>query len=339
MLCPQCATEVPDSRLSCPACNALIHGAALKDLARKADEAKQAGDLSSELAAWRQALDLLPADTRQFQSIAAKVDNLSRQVGSSPKTPTQAASSGRSWKGGGALAGLGFLAWKLKAILALVLGEGKLLFLGLGNAGTLASMLFSLGIYWTAFGWKLALGLILSLYIHEMGHVAALRRFGIRGSLPMFIPGFGALILLRQRLANAAEDARVGLAGPLWGLGAALAAWLAHIVTNLPVLAAVARWGAWINLFNLLPVWQLDGGRAFHALSRPQRFVAAAALGVAWLFTREGLLVLLALVAVYRALGRDAPATGDRTAIVQYLVLVAALSGLAMIPVSLGARP
>ncbi|MFY9823468.1 MAG: site-2 protease family protein [Thermoanaerobaculia bacterium] len=338
MLCPQCATEVPDSRRSCPACNALIHAAELKDLARKAEEAARAGDLSSELAAWRQALDLLPPGTRQFQSVAAKVDGLSRRVGSSP-TPPQAAGGGRSWKGGGALAGLGLLAWKLKAILALALGEGKLLFLGLGNAGTVASMLLSMGVYWAAFGWKLALGLILSIYVHEMGHVAALRRYGIQGSLPMFIPGFGALILLRQRLANAAEDAQVGLAGPIWGLGAAAVAWLAYLATGLPILAAVSRWGAWINLFNLLPVWQLDGGRAFHAFSRPQRFLAAAGLGVAWFLTKEGLLIILALTTVFRALGRDAPAEGDRTAILQYLVLIAALSALAVLPVPLGARP
>ena len=74
--------------------------------------------------------------------------------------------------------------------------------------------------------------------------------------------------------------------------------------SRMPVLAAVARWGAWINLFNLLPVWQLDGGRAFHALSRPQRILAAAALGAAWFFTREGLLVILALTAAFRAFGR-----------------------------------
>ncbi|MEA2603147.1 MAG: hypothetical protein QOF89_4139 [Acidobacteriota bacterium] len=339
MRCPQCGTEVPASRRSCPACHALIHSAELKDLARKADEAARAGDLQTELAAWRQALELLPPDTRQFQSLAAKVDGLSRQVAASPGGAVPASGERRSWKGGGVLAGLGFLAWKLKTLFILLFTEGKLLFLGLGNAGTLASMLLSLGVYWTAFGWKLALGLILSIYVHEMGHVAALRRFGIRGSLPMFIPGFGALIRLRQRLANAVEDARVGLAGPLWGLGAAVAAWGLYLATGLPILAAIARWGAWINLFNLLPVWQLDGGRAFHALSRPQRILVAAAFGVAWLPTREGLLVILALVAIFRAFGHDAPAAGDRTAMVQYLVLIAALSALAVLPVPLGARP
>ena len=67
--------------------------------------------------------------------------------------------------------------------------------------------------------------------------------------------------------------------------------------------------------------------------------LVATALGVAWLPTREGLLVILALVAAFRAFGRDAPETGDRTTIVQYLVLIAALSALAVIPVPLGVQP
>lgn len=53
----------------------------------------------------------------------------------------------------------------------------------------------------------------------------------------------------------------MGLAGPLWGLAAAIAAALAYLATDAPIWAAIARFGAWINLFNLLPVWQLDGSR------------------------------------------------------------------------------
>ena len=73
-------------------------------------------------------------------------------------------------------------------------------------------MLASLGVYWAVYGGPFAAGLIGSIYIHEMGHVAALRRFGIAASAPMFIPGFGAIIRSRQRLSNAHEEARVGLA-------------------------------------------------------------------------------------------------------------------------------
>src|SRR5207302_3963478 len=94
-----------------------------------------------------------------------------------------------------------------------LLTKGKLLLLGLTKATTFFSMLLSLGVYWAAWGWKFALGLVLSIYIHEMGHVFALRRLGFKASAPMFIPGLGALIRLRQHPANPREDAEIGLAG------------------------------------------------------------------------------------------------------------------------------
>jgi Zn-dependent protease len=154
----------------------------------------------------------------------------------------------------------------------------------------------------------------------------------------MFVPGLGAFVRLRQRPANPIEDARIGLAGPIWGLGAAVVAYGAFLAVGWPILAAVARVGAWINLFNLLPVWQLDGGRAFNALSRPQRWIAAAGLTVAWIATHEGLLVLLALVAAARAWGKPAQETpegvqGDRATLVQYLALVALLAALCLVDV------
>jgi len=111
-----------------------------------------------------------------------------------------------------------------------------------------------------------------------MGHVAMLRRYGIRASAPMFIPGLGALVRLEQYPHTPAEDARVGLAGPMWGLGAAAIAWGVYTLTGWPAWGAIARVGAWINLFNLIPVWQLDGSRAFVALCRSERWVAVGAL-------------------------------------------------------------
>ncbi len=309
----------------------------LKELAASAALAAGDGNVRAELAAWREALDFLPPDTRQYQTVAAKVDELSRRVGAlaDPAAPAQP----KLWQGGGLVAAVSFAVWKLKAVLGLLVANGKFLALGFGNAATMGSMLLSLGVYWAAFGWKLALGLIVSIYIHEMGHVDALRRFGIRGSAPMFIPGFGALVRIRQQLANPAENARVGLAGPMWGLAAAIGAWLLHAATGAPILAAIARWGAWINLFNLLPVWQLDGSRAFIALSRLQRWLAAAALAAAWFATGEGLLIILAAVTAFEAWRRTAPAAGERTTLVQYIVLVGALSALAVLPVPMAPAP
>ena len=82
--------------------------------------------------------------------------------------------------------------------------------------------MLSLGVYWTAWGWQFALGIILSIYVHEMGHVFALHRYGFKAAAPMFVPGVGALVRLQQPVTNTREDADIGLAGPIYGLGAAL---------------------------------------------------------------------------------------------------------------------
>jgi Zn-dependent protease len=230
---------------------------------------------------------------------------------------------------------LALLLWKFKFAVAFVLTKGKLLLLGLTKAGTLLSMLLSLGVYWAAWGWKFALGVVVSIYIHEMGHVAQLERFGIKASAPMFIPGFGAFVRLKEHPATPAEDASVGLAGPLWGLGAALAAYAVFLATATSIWAAIAQWSARINLFNLLPVWQLDGSRGFHALSRGQRFLVVAAIGVAWFVTHEGMLGLLLIVAGFTAATGRPAERADGAALGKYLFLLAALSGLSAIRVPL----
>lgn len=328
MLCAGCRTEVSPSRLSCPACHALVHADELKRLAAEAEGAEKEGEPVAAQQAWRQALALLPADSRQAGVIASRVEELGRRIEADPELArTAKVDPGRrtfstAWRSGGAL-----------GVLLLLLSKGKLLLLGLTKIGTLASMFAFLGVYWAVFGWQLALGLVVSIYIHEMGHVAELRRLGIPASAPMFIPGIGAFVRLRQRPASAREDARIGLAGPVWGLGAAVAAWGIHLATGGPIWAAIARLGAWINLFNLIPLWQLDGGRGFRALSRDQRFVAAAAIGIALWISGEKMLWLLLIGAAFRLFFGPAEGAGDRIALGWYVFLIAALSALLLVPV------
>jgi Zn-dependent protease len=332
MLCAACGTEVAPSRLSCPACRALVHTEDLKRLAADAEAAEREDRPVDAQQAWRQALALLPADSRQAGVIASRLEDLGRRIEADPELARKAkVDPGRrtfsaAWKSGGVF-----------GILLLVLSKAKLLLLGLTKLGTLLSMFAFLGVYWAAFGWQLALGLVVSIYIHEMGHVAELRRLGIPASAPMFIPGIGAFVRLRQAPASPREDARIGLAGPLWGLGAAVAAWGIHLAGGGPIWAAIARLGAWINLFNLIPIWQLDGGRGFRPLTREQRFLAAAAVGLALWITREGLLWLLLIGAAYRLLFKPtgAPeAAGDRIALGWYVFLIASLSALLLVPVA-----
>jgi Zn-dependent protease len=339
MRCPDCGTELAAGLLSCPSCRRLLHADRLKELAAQARAATEAGDLRAALEHWRSALDLLPPDSTQHRQILATVNGLSERVdregpGRRATAPVGGRKRPRALGAAGAgLTGLALLLWKFKFAVAFLLTKGKLLLLGLTKSGTLLSMLLSFGVYWTVWGWPFALGLVLSIYVHEMGHVVALTHYGIRASAPMFIPGIGAVVRLRQYPASPREDARVGLAGPLWGLGAALAAWGIHLVAHAPIFAAIAQVGAWINLFNLLPVWQLDGGRGFRALARRERWFAAAAIAAAWAVTEESLLVLLLIAAVVRAVGGGAPERSDRRTLVEYLLLIAALSALTMVPV------
>ena len=221
---------------------------------------------------------------------------------------------------------LAVLLFKLKWAILFLLGKGKLILLGLLQAKTFLSMALALGVYITAWGWKFAVGLVVSIYIHEMGHVAWLRRYGIPASAPMFIPGVGAFVRLRQAPKSRAQDARIGMAGPLWGLVAAIAFLLVGWNAAWPMWLAIATVGAWINLFNLLPVWQLDGGRAWNALSRRERGWASAVLWGLALLSGDGLFFIIAIVGSLRAFASKAPEKGDRGALWMYVGIAAVLT-------------
>lgn len=330
--CVRCGTELAPAILSCPSCHKLVHAETLARLAAEADAATRAGDASVALGRWRQALDLLPPMSEQSRVIAARVVALSRVAEEAPAAKEKRP----GWAKAGTAAGvIGLALWKLKFVVVFALTKLKFLALGFTKAGTAFSMILSLGVYWAAWGWRFALGVILTMYVHEMGHVASLRRYGIAASAPMFVPGLGAFVRLKQTLQSPREDARVGLAGPIWGLGATVATYGSYLALGWPVLAAIAKFSAWLNLFNLLPVWQLDGGRAFAALTRNQRWGVAAACGAAYGLTKEGLLLLLLLVAAARAWRGTTPDEPDSVVLVQYVGLVLSLALLATIRVTL----
>src|SRR5690242_5833467 len=334
-VCVQCGTQIAPALLACPSCRRLVHAEKLKRLAATAEGAAQAGDPSAALAAWRQALDLLPADATQHQVVSARIAALSRSLDAGAAGAKHGSGLGKGAAGVGAL---GALLFKFKFALVFVLTKAKLLLFGLTKASTFFSMLVSASLYWTMWGWKFAVGVVLSIYVHEMGHVQALQRYGIKATAPMFIPGVGAVVRLKQYPADRREDARVGLAGPIWGLGAAAVAYAVYRATGSGIWGAIAHFGAWVNLFNLLPVWQLDGGRGFRALTRGQRWIAAALIGSMWLLTGEGLLVLVGLAAAASAGFSEAADQPDPTILAQYGLLVIVLSLLSWSAVPAAAR-
>jgi Zn-dependent protease len=134
------------------------------------------------------------------------------------------------------------------------------------KAKFLFSMFVSAAVYVWLGGWWFGIGLVMLLFVHEMGHVIEAKRQGLPVSAPLFIPFMGALISLKQMPHNAWREAKLAIAGPLLGSAGALALYVAGVAWDSRPLKALAFLGFFINLFNLLPVIPLDGGRISAAL-------------------------------------------------------------------------
>jgi len=179
------------------------------------------------------------------------------------------------------------------ALLVVALTKGKLLLFFLLSKGTLllttfATMGASLWFYAQFYTWKFALGFVLLILVHEMGHGVAAKRMGLRVGAPIFIPGFGAVIALKEQPRSTWVSAVVGYGGPLAGALGALAVFAYGRTVNgtwaSGLSGALAHFTFVLNLFNLLPVGGLDGDRISEPL-RPRHWagglVVLAGLAVA----------------------------------------------------------
>jgi Zn-dependent protease len=213
--------------------------------------------------------------------------------GQPPEGPIHPGSGRRITPGriGTALGGLGLLLLKFGAKLKAVL----LLLPKLKVLSTSATMLVSVAAYSLIWGWKFAVGFVLLLFVHEMGHVIQLRREGIKASAPMFIPFLGAVIWSKSLGENAYAEAKVGLAGPVLGSAGAAALIPIADATGNDLFKALAFTGFLLNLFNLLPVVPLDGGRVVAALSPWMWFVGFAGLIVLVFVYPNPILLLIIL--------------------------------------------
>jgi len=317
--CGRCGTELPADVLACPACGALVHAETLKRLAADAEAASRAGEFSAARDHWSAALHLLPPQSRQHAAVRERIAGLTRRTDTAQPKQTAAATEQPWWSRGAA--GLATLA-------VLLIGKLKFLLLGLTKASTFMSMFAFFGVYWSVYGWPLALGLVLSIYVHEMGHVAMLRRLGIDAGAPLFVPGVGAFVMLKQHVTDPLTDAKIGLAGPVWGLGAAVAAFVLYQATGARIWLAIAQLTGFLNLFNLIPVWQLDGSRGLHVLAKWERWALVAAIVLALMITEQRLLLIVGGVAVWRAMQPET-GSGDARVLATFVVLVFALSLLA----------
>jgi Zn-dependent protease len=275
------------NRLACRNCGALAYRAALEQLSAEAMRLEPVDPAAAALR-WRRCLEMLPPDSQQYaaiyQRLSALIAGFARPAyapgGAYPAyagQPTAYPGYPRYPAGGGPAAGPAAPPPEDTPLVAILKTGGSMLVSILVYA-----MLFSGGgsMLW---GLLFATGFVVMILVHELGHVAAMRYYGLSASPPIFIPFLGAMIRLRQQPPDAKVEAVVGIGGPLAGTAGALACYALYLGlpdgTGLKQLVHVlALFGFFLNLFNLLPVPPLDGGRITAALSPRIWMLGIAAL-------------------------------------------------------------
>ena len=223
---------------------------------------------------------------RNLQSVA-------QHMMQEPVPAPGAATSGR-WSRLAAMGSVG-------VVLVFLLGKLKLLvpLLKVTKLSTLLSMVVAVWAYALLWGLPFAVGFVLLIFVHEMGHALVMQRLGIRAGAPVFIPFVGAVIAMKSLPKNAWVEALVGIGGPVLGSVGAAVCLLIAWGTSEPFWYGLAYTGFLINLFNLLPVSPLDGGRIVGVISRWLWAVGyAAGIGM-FLLTRSPLLFLILLLGLF----------------------------------------
>ncbi len=203
----------------------------------------------------------------------------------------------------------GALGWLASGALAVwaVVKYGLIVLVKLPAGATILSLLVSFGGYAVFFGPWFAVALVVMILVHEMGHVVEIRRQGMQATAPIFIPFLGAAIFQRSHPTDALKQAQVGIAGPIAGTLGATVAFLLYGSTGNPVFLSMAWIGFYINLFNLIPLWQLDGAWILGPVSPWFQVAALAVIGVGALtlhFFLSPLLLIFALLGIPTLLAR-----------------------------------
>lgn len=313
--CPDCGYELPLGALACPECHVLVHGT---DLARLSAEAKQL-EAQSRLAeareVWNRALTMLPPDVKQAEWVRGKISALEHAHCEAANAPPQPS---HVWA-----KRLGPL-----APLAIILAKSKGLLLTVFKLKFLFSFFSFIAVYVTFWGWWFGAGFAASILIHEIGHYVDIRRRGLPAEMPVFLPGLGAYVKWDALGVTKRQIAEISLAGPLAGWMAAAACLWIYTSTGNMLWVALAHTGATINLLNLIPVWQLDGGKAIESLSKNERvalLIAALTIGV---LTRQGMFLLIAGGTVYRLFNKDKPKREDWRSLIYYVLVMALLAAV-----------
>lgn len=163
------------------------------------------------------------------------------------------------------------------------------------TAAMAASAAVSLAVYAWAFGFKFAVGFVMLLLVHEFGHVLASRIVGIGSTEPMFVPFIGAVISLRRQPVNAKMEANIAIGGPAAGTLSALGCLVVYLWTDSSLMLVLTLTACMLNLFNLIPLLPLDGGRIALAISPHIWLVGDIVLVILLVYTSNVFILLILL--------------------------------------------
>jgi Zn-dependent protease len=297
--CPACSHWLPEGTLACPDCQTLTYSQHLGRIASEAQQLEQQQQWLEARDRWRTALAWLPSDASQAETLRNHIAQIDSRL--------QAAEDQKArWtRKLGPFAPIALFLLKVKSALFLLF---KLKFL--------FSLLAFFGLYWALYGWRFAVGFMAGILIHEMGHFIAVKRRGLHAELPVFTI-WGAYVRWYDAGVSREDLAAIALAGPLFGLTAALAYLSAGMLFHWPVLVVLAYFTAFLNIFNLLPLLGFDGAQATYALSRMQRGLVAATCIVFFALTIQGgnllgpsthwIFLIVGTGMAWRTFGNDVP--------------------------------
>ena len=299
--CRGCSRELPPGALACEFCHTLVYSDRLDQIAAAAKALEAQGHPDQARERWLSALALLPPTSTQAQWIQdhARTLQTADSAGLSASVPATVPRVNGNASGRGLLriaAVFSFIAFA--AIYSRVSG-----------------------------GAQFGVGFATLILLHEMGHYIDIRRRGLPADMPIFLPGLGAYVRWRALGVSLETRAAISLAGPFAGFLSSAACAVLWWQTHDPYWALLARVGAALNLLNLIPVWVLDGGQAALALGKRDRIALFIASVVLWIFLREGVLLVVAAGAVYRAFfARDLPSHSSPGITTYFVAVLTALS-------------
>jgi Zn-dependent protease len=202
---------------------------------------------------------------------------------------------------GGLLGGLAAAFYAFLKYGIVLLKVGKL-------APTLISMVVALFFYAIFFGWQFGVGLVLLILVHESGHVLVSRWQGLPMSLPVFLGPFGAFTRMKAAPRDARQEAIIAIGGPVFGSLAALACFAWALITPYGhlhfLLLALAYFGFFINLFNLIPMSPLDGGRVATAISKWMNVVGVVIMAAVALLLSNPFAIIILILGVITTVQR-----------------------------------